>query len=180
MPTSTLATMKGQIVLETILERYRTRISFCKQFGIGGRHLRRVIRGEPISYRLANRLEDWLGSGLIDWVGTREEIEPQAVRRPEDCVGLGVNERDIDGEDVQTVRRDRQARSPLLCLEKSSDNGNVYGFDALAIIQFGIDRFGSAIGIWDGQHLDYIHGTDLKEIMFGSDPDGVPYYRLAA
>ena len=138
--TSKKAVLKGGLVWERILEKYpparveqmapsqrkaRSRRIFMNGFGISEAHLRRVLRGEEISYRLAFRFEEDLGPGLIDRV-----IPPAEVRRggsratvhtaeQRDRARLGRLHAEIDDlrrkrdEEADGLCRDLEARSAV-------------------------------------------------------------------
>jgi len=56
----------------------------------------------------------------------------------------------------------------MMKFKKIRDEGNVYGFEVIEILEFNYDGEGSAIGKFDGD-LQSIHINDLELIMFG-DP----------
>jgi len=61
--------------------------------------------------------------------------------------------------------------------KKVTDEGNVYGYEIIEIIQFNYDGKGSAITKVDGE-LDSYNLIDLNTIMFGDPGSGDKYYKL--
>lgn len=61
--------------------------------------------------------------------------------------------------------------------KKVTDEGNVYGYELIEIIQFNYNGSGSAIAKLDGE-LDSIHKNDLPIILFGDPGSGDKYYQL--
>ena len=97
----------------------------------------------------------------------RETLQDASECAASDQAGLG------NRPDDPKLRK--VAAPALLIFLKTSDDGNVYGFECIEVLYFNYDGEGSALVRMDGE-IDSLHPNDLDYILHG-DEDGVRWYQ---